>query len=187
MLVGEGGIELQDLQTVTFTGHRPAKFGQAQVELVKLRLADMISRLITERNAKHFIAGGAVGVDQWAAEAVLCARQEHDITLELALPFRGYDARWPAFSRKEYSHIRTLADKVTMVSEGRYHPSLYQHRNEYMVDHADCVIAVYDGSTGGTRNCVMYAMEQDKVVYRIEPPYGENDIEAYIPPRLNTA
>ena len=30
-------------------------------------------------------------------------------------------------------------------------------RNEYMVDLADKIIAVWDGSNGGTANCVKYA------------------------------
>ena len=44
-----------------------------------------------------------------------------------------------------------------------------QKRNEYMVDLADRVIAVWDGSKGGTANCVKYAEKVGKEIIRIEP------------------
>lgn len=44
-----------------------------------------------------------------------------------------------------------------------------QKRNEYMVDLADRVIAVWDGSKGGTATCVKYAEKVGKEIIRIEP------------------
>ena len=44
-----------------------------------------------------------------------------------------------------------------------------QKRNEYMVDLADKVIAVWNGSTGGTYNCVKYAEKCGKEIIRIVP------------------
>ena len=56
-----------------------------------------------------------------------------------------------------------------MVSEEEYKPWLMQKRNEYMVDLADKVIAVWDSSKGGTANCVKYAEKVGKEIIRIEP------------------
>ena len=44
-----------------------------------------------------------------------------------------------------------------------------QKRNMYMVDSADRVIAVWDGSGSGTGNTVKYALSSGKPVYRIDP------------------
>ena len=44
-----------------------------------------------------------------------------------------------------------------------------QKRNEYMVDLTDKVIAVWDGSKGGTGNCVRYAEKCGKEIIRILP------------------
>lgn len=38
-----------------------------------------------------------------------------------------------------------------------------------MVDLADMVIAVWDGSKGGTGNCVQYAQKKGKEFIRINP------------------
>jgi len=44
-----------------------------------------------------------------------------------------------------------------------------QKRNEYMVDNADIVIAVWDGTKGGTCNCVRYAKKLGKDIVIINP------------------
>jgi uncharacterized phage-like protein YoqJ len=45
-----------------------------------------------------------------------------------------------------------------------------QVRNEYMVDHADVVIAIWNGNQhGGTFNAVSYARQKHKPVIRIDP------------------
>ena len=44
-----------------------------------------------------------------------------------------------------------------------------QKRNEYMVDLADVVIAVWDGSNSGTGNCIKYAQKCGKEIIQITP------------------
>lgn len=50
-----------------------------------------------------------------------------------------------------------------------YKPYLMQVRNEYMVNLADKVIAVWDGTSGGTGNCVAYAKKKEKEIILINP------------------
>ena len=40
---------------------------------------------------------------------------------------------------------------------GGYAAWKMQKRNQFMVDHSNLLIAVWDGSSGGTSNCVAYA------------------------------
>jgi uncharacterized phage-like protein YoqJ len=44
-----------------------------------------------------------------------------------------------------------------------------QKRNEWMVDHADAVIAVWDGSPSGTANCIGYARKKRRPILVIDP------------------
>jgi len=62
-----------------------------------------------------------------------------------------------------------LADGVVVVSEGGYSARNMQRRNEWMVDHSDKVLAVWDGSNGGTGNCVAYARSIGREIIRIDP------------------
>jgi uncharacterized phage-like protein YoqJ len=42
-----------------------------------------------------------------------------------------------------------------------------QTRNKWMVDHSDMVLSLWDGSAGGTANCIEYARHVDKPVVNI--------------------
>lgn len=42
-------------------------------------------------------------------------------------------------------------------------------RNRYMVDHADYIIAVWDGKPSGTGKTVMYAQSKGKVIIKVNP------------------
>ena len=110
----------------------------------------------------------ALGTDMVFALAVLELKDEgYQIKLHCAIPFRGQSNRWARESQFLYDSILELADKVTLVSNEEYRPWLMQKRNEFMVDEADKVIAVWNGSSGGTKNCIDYAIKSGKEIIRI--------------------
>ena len=50
--------------------------------------------------------------------------------------------------------------------QDHYSAGCMQRRNRYMVDHAQRLIAVFDGQEGGTRRTVEYAMRRGlEIVY----------------------
>ena len=53
----------------------------------------------------------------------------------------------------------------------KYSPYLMMVRNKYMVDISDRGIAVWDGSKGGTANCVRYAQKIGKPLDIINPAF----------------
>ena len=62
--------------------------------------------------------------------------------------------------------LEACADVVVIREE--YQPSVYSHRNRYMVEHADRVIAVYDGrEKGGTVKTIRYAHQFRKELREI--------------------
>jgi len=44
-----------------------------------------------------------------------------------------------------------------------------QARNTWQTDKADKLLAVFDGSSGGTGNCVKYAKSKGKTIILIDP------------------
>ena len=64
-------------------------------------------------------------------------------------------------SQQIYEEILSKADKVTLVSDKEYEPSVMQKRNEFMVDNSDLVVAVWNGTSGGTANCLAYMILKD--------------------------
>ncbi len=51
----------------------------------------------------------------------------------------------------------------------QYTPDCLRKRNRYMVDHAEIVLAVWNGSPSGTSQTVWYARETGKPVWIIRP------------------
>lgn len=102
--------------SVAFTGHRPQKlpfgFDETDPRCVdfKRRLCNSIEMMILE-GYTHFISGGALGMDMYAAEAVLTLREQYpEITLEIAIPHDGQTAKWPQSLRDRAERIREEAD-----------------------------------------------------------------------------
>lgn len=159
---------------ICVTGHRPDKlYGYNLKDSRYKKLFKKFKELLIE-DCTEAITGMALGADTLFALAVIKLKQEgYDIKLHCAIPCRNHSKNWNNSDQTLYSYILKNADEVKLVSDEDYRPYLMQKRNEYMVDHADKVIAVWDGSKGGTYNCVKYAEMQNKEIIRIDP----NDIE----------
>jgi uncharacterized phage-like protein YoqJ len=139
---------------VAATGHRPDKIGGYEWEAPqRVWVRQQIKQALIELRPTKGISGMALGVDQ--DFAYVCTTL--GILFTAALPFVGQESRWPAHSQKFYDWLLERADDVVVVSPGDYAPWKMQRRNEWMVNHCDILLAVWDGSDGGTGNCVKYA------------------------------
>lgn len=153
------------LKRVCFTGHRPGKL-QASEAAVKAALKAEIENAYLD-GFRTFITGMAQGVDICAGELVIEFRESHDdVHLICALPFPGFDASWSFEWKERYQALLQAADLTCTISE-EFSRAAYQIRNEWMVDHAARVIAVYNGDPKcGTKNTIVYAhMQGVPVVY----------------------
>ena len=136
---------------------------------LKKVLRNEIINLIENEGVTHFISGMAIGVDMYAAEIVLGLKASYPgITLESAIPCEGQAAKWSEALRDRYFDIASKCDKETLI-QTHYSPDCMDKRNRYMVDHADVLIAVWDGSPSGTGKTVRYAHQQGKSVTVIDP------------------
>jgi uncharacterized phage-like protein YoqJ len=150
---------------VAFTGHRPDKFGgwnpdNPVVEQVRRVLRDGL----TANWPLYAISGMAQGVDQWAAEVCV----EMGIPFVAALPCDGWGLQWPPLAQARYQVLLCKAKEIVVVSAGPYKPWKLQRRNEWMVDHCSRLLAVFDGSPGGTYNTLAYAVEVKREVVHLE-------------------
>ena len=157
--------EKQSVQgkTCAFTGHRPQSlpfgFDESDKRCTSLKsvMRDQIVALIENEGVTHFITGMALGVDMYAAEIVLDLKSKYPhITLESAIPCETQAIKWSVASRERYYNIAAKCDKETMLQR-EYTPDCMDKRNRYMVDHADYILAVWNGCPSGTGNTVRYA------------------------------
>lgn len=152
---------------VALTGHRPNKlygydlYGDKRYKI----LAEKILQVLNDNNATACISGMALGADTLFALIAL----KNGFQLECAIPCLNHSCKWNKESQKQYDDIIAKADKVTFVTHEEYKPWVMQERNKYMVDNCDLLIAVWDGSSGGTGNCVKYAQSVNKPIVIIKP------------------
>ena len=156
---------------IAVTGHRPNKlYGYNIFSREWMSLKEEFKKLLVANRCTEAITGMALGVDTVFALAVLELQDEgYNIKLHCAIPCRNHSCKWNRESVELYDNILKRADVVKLVTDAEYEPWMMQVRNEYMVDLADKIIAVWDGSNGGTANCVRYAEKKGKDIIRIIP------------------
>lgn len=156
---------MERASTCAFTGHRenklPWRGNEADARCLRLKncIFDAVEA-VYQSGIRHYICGMANGCDLYFAEAVLLLRAEHpEVTLEAAIPCEGQSSRWTAAQRRQYDRLIQECDYCTVIQQ-HYSPDCMQRRNRYMVDAAAVLIAAYNGSPGGTRSTLLYAMRQ---------------------------
>ena len=153
-------MEFLKNESVCFTGHR--QILDKHIQILPLRLERAIHSLV-RLGYCHFIAGGAVGFDMMAAEAVVSAREEDPrINLFLALPCRDQTARWKNPSDVyRYNRLLEEANDIHYIQDA-YSSTCMHKRNRWMVDNsAVCVAYLNDTAKGGTVYTVNYAKSKD--------------------------
>lgn len=158
---------------IAVTGHRPDKLGgYDENNPLAIVVKKHIRKVLSFYKDKELITicGMALGIDQWWAEACI----ELKIPFIAAVPFKGMESKWPEESQKRFYKILGSAKKVEYVCKPGYGAWKMQVRNEWMVNQSDLLIAYWNGSEGGTGNCVEYAIS-----------IGHN-IETYNPQSLSS-
>lgn len=150
------------MTTIAWTGHRPDKLPSEKLPLINGALLGAIDLF----SPKRAISGMAPGIDVRG----LLAAWIKGVPVTASIPWIGhpFSGNWD-FGRQldEYMRLLNLCDTHHICCEGEhYRPWFYQKRNEWMVDHCDILCAVWDGTPGGTANCIKYANKVGrKIVY----------------------
>ena len=119
-------------KTCCVTRHRDLP--QKEIGRVKTALRREIDSAVAD-GFTRFMSGFADGVDQYFAEIVLEKKKTNPV-LEL-IAVIPYQKRLDSLMAKgrTYEILEACADVVVM--QEKYHPSVYFHRNRYMVEHSD--------------------------------------------------
>ena len=158
--------------TIFVTGHRPDKLWGYNILTGKYEyLMNMFKQMLIEYKADEVVDGMALGTDMVMALTVISLKKEgYDIKLHCAIPCKNHkNIKWSARDKIIYDYILKHADVVKLVTNEKYSPYLMMVRNKYMVDISDCGIALWNGSNGGTANCVKYAQKVGKPLTIINP------------------
>lgn len=162
------------IMVMSLTGHRPHKLGnEYDGGPISTALFKELQVLLAHYKPEKIISGMALGADQIWADAAL----KMGIPVIAAVPCDNQDKMWPSKSQEKYRKMLSHCAEVHIVCPGPYAGWKMQKRNEWMVDNSDILIAVYDGSTGGTANCVKYAEKYSREIIYITPEFLKNPLQ----------
>ena len=153
---------------VAGTGHRPDKLGGYSDDAFN-KLERIAYNWLHTNRPERVISGGALGWDQALAQAALY----DGIPLTLALPFPKFWIKWPKKSQDYLELLVSQADKVVYVCEEGYAAWKMQARNKWMVDNCQSVLALWNGTDGGTANCVRYAEQTGRPIINLWKEFNE--------------
>lgn len=172
------------IKSCVIIGDKPTRFkfgykeDYAGCKRLKKRLQEQIGELF-EKGFHCFWIGGALGVDMWAGEILLRMKEQPgygEIELYIALPFEGHDTNWDDRSKSRMAFLRKHSAGVVVVGMGKEFPAVcYRNRNKYLLEKADCMIAVYDNDRSirsDVGEMVSHAEKKEARVILIHPNSG---------------
>ncbi len=164
-------------KVIAFTGHRSERLAAIFDEQDVFKHLYMLLTLPYQATC---IVGMAEGFDTYAG--LLC--RQYGIPYRCAIPFTQHIPHRVrrsiisdqyrstiTFNHREedyYNLVRDAKEIHILHQEMGYNVAWYFERDRWMVDHADEVIAAWDGvKKGGTWETIKYAVLQNKSVYNI--------------------
>lgn len=169
------------------TGQEPSQFKFKYKEnftlckKIKRVMADQF-KLLYEKGIRRYFVGGGIGVDMWAGELLLEMKTKpeyKDLELIVVLPFPNHDIQWDVRSKKRLAHLLQNCNHSLVIGEMPAAEN-YKRRNYYMVNHADCLLAVYDknrSARAAVVPMVNYARKQGLMLIFIHPDTAKLLIE----------
>lgn len=160
---------------VGVTGHRDLPGDHAALGL---RIRDLLGDLRrVEGQDMVALSALAEGADSLFAEAAL----ELGIRLEVALPFEGYEQDFTIpVARDRFRRLLGQAAETRTLPYLERSNEAYRAVGRWIVDHADHLIAIWDGKPargmGGTGDIVEYARARDLPLTIIAPGGGASTL-----------
>jgi len=151
-------------KTCCFTGHR--ELPADRYSAIALKTETVIEELI-QKGYRYFGAGGALGFDTLAAQAILRLQKRYpEICLILVLPCPEQSAGWSSENKRIYEEIKAAAHKVVYTSES-YTKGCMHKRNRHLADNSSICIAYLTKEKGGTFYTVNYARKKGILVINV--------------------
>lgn len=163
---------------ISLTGHRPNKLAGYDLRKpfyyqLHKKLLHIVKKIVQDNPDKiiWLHSGMALGADTVWGFVAKTAKKEYpnQIKFYAEIPVLSQSNIWKQQVDKDrWQELYHLADDKNIYGE-KYTPQVMQLRNIGMINHADLVIAIFDGSKGGTENAVTYAKKENKDLLIIRP------------------
>lgn len=163
---------------IALIGHRPNKLAgydlsQPFYQKLHAKLVSIIDDAIkTHPDTTIWVHSGmALGADTVWGFAAKTAMENHPgiVKFYAEIPVMSQPNKWfKQVDKDRWQTLYNMAEQKSVYAEV-YSPIVMQERNTGMIDHADVLIAIWDGSRGGTGNAVNYARKHNVPTTYFDP------------------
>jgi uncharacterized phage-like protein YoqJ len=160
------------------TGHRPDKLGGYGIPVLK-QLVELAKTEIRAKNPDVVICGMALGWDLACAIATIQLREDEHLPIQLwaYVPFGAQASQWKD-EKILAIWVKALvkADRVVLLKRGAPADKSeavkwLQERNEAMIDEGQKILALHNGTRGGTYNALQYAIKMGRPIHNCWPSW----------------
>ena len=146
-----------DIYRVTFIGHRRIE----QARIIEDQIESLAKDLLKQKEYVEFYVGRNGDFDIFAASAVKRAQKavgDHNSSLVLVLPYHV----------KDESYYADFYDEIVFPIDAKTHfKSAISKRNEWMIEHADLLIAYVETESGGAYQALQCAKQKGVLILNI--------------------
>ncbi len=170
-------IEQLNSKTCCFSGHRPKSlpwgFDEQDERCVKMKgkLKEEIIKAI-KSGYDTFLCGMALGFDMIVAEMILELKENDSfkhIKLIGALPCKNQERLWKEGEKFRYHNLLAKLDGTRCIYDNYVGAKCMLERNKFMVNNSSLLIALFNGTSGGTEKTIRYAQKQGIDIVLIVP------------------
>jgi uncharacterized phage-like protein YoqJ len=169
-MVGKILIKKEKIMRVALTGHRPQRLGlpDDELDIQWIKIGHWIFNQIL--NVSDVYCGMANGSDILIGLNACVIKESYrqispemkknrDLKLHCVLPCKNYNE-----SNKYYSKLKNEADEWIELSD-KFYKGCDNVRDQYMVDHCDVLLAIWDGNkSGGVWSTIRKAQKAGKQI-----------------------
>ncbi|MDZ5711972.1 DUF1273 domain-containing protein [Jeotgalibacillus haloalkalitolerans] len=167
------------MKTLVISGYKSHelgifKSGDPAVGVIKKAIRQRLVTLIDE-GLEWVIVSGGLGVEQWAAEAVIQLKAEYPaLQLAVITPFLSQEEKWNEENQTNYQNILKSADFTASVSNKPYtDPSQFRNRDDFLLNKADGLLLIHDEEKDGSpafllKKAETYAEQNKLEIIRID-------------------
>ena len=144
------------IKILAVTGYKNFELGifkndSKEANYIKRALQKQLKAFI-EEGLEWVIITGQLGVELWAAEAVLALKKEfHHVKLAVMTPFLQQESNWNDQNKQYYQSILADADFVESLSKQPYiSPMQFKNRDQFLLQKCDGMLILYDEEREGS-------------------------------------
>lgn len=139
---------------ISATGHRLGPRVGGYERHHAWRMQHIAHSALSLLRPERVLSGMALGWDQAVADSAY----RLGIPWVAVIPFVGQEKRWYREDQMLYRKLLEVADETVVVSGTTTNVGwAMRMRNQYLTDHCDTLLALWDGGAGGTANCLEQA------------------------------